>query len=92
MDPRFQSGLGKIRIVHNPDFVQIMQRLIINLLFIIEKFHYKIPSRLGKKVMMYMYTLNEQSFISLKSLFLLKRFIINLFFISEKIHYQIPSR
>ena len=73
MDPRFQCGLGKIRIVHNPDFVQIMQRLNINLLFIIEKIHYQIPSRLGKIIMMYMYTLDELSFncFSLKSHFLI---------------------
>ena len=32
VNPRFQCGLGNIRIVHNLDFVQIMQRLIINLL------------------------------------------------------------
>ena len=36
VNPRFQCGLGNIRIVHNLDFVQIMQRLIINLLSIIE--------------------------------------------------------
>ena len=63
MDPRFQCGLGNIRIVHNLDFVQIMQRLIINLLSIIEKIHYQITSRLGKIIMMYMYTLDEMSFI-----------------------------
>ena len=40
VNPRFQCGLGNIRIVHNLDFVQIMQRLIINLLSIIEKIHY----------------------------------------------------
>ena len=63
VDPRFQCRLGNIRIVHNLDFVQIMQRLTINLLSIIEKIHYKIPSRLGKIIMMYMYTLDEMSFI-----------------------------
>ena len=40
VNPRFQCGLGNIRIVHNLDLVQIMQRLIINLLSIIEKIHY----------------------------------------------------
>ena len=63
MDPRFQCRLGNIRIVPNLDFVQIMQRLTINLLSIIEKIHYQIPSRLGKIIMMYMFTLDEMSFI-----------------------------
>ena len=40
VNPTFQCALGNIRIVHNLDFVQIMQRLIINLLSIIEKIHY----------------------------------------------------
>ena len=63
MDPRFQCRLGNIQIVHNLDFVQIMQRLTVNLLYIIEKIHYQITSRLWQIIMMYMYTLDEMSFI-----------------------------